>query len=275
MTYCIGIRLNAGLVFLSDSRTNAGIDQISTFRKMIVYENAYDRFMVLLSAGNLSISQSVREVLQLEAIDRGFDQAPLTIWNAESMFDAVRVLGAAVRRVHQQDGPSLLASGIDFNSTMIFGGQIKGEAMRLFLVYSEGNFIEATRETCFFQAGESKYGKPILDRVLTPGTSLDEAAKCALVSMDSTLQSNLSVGLPLDLLVYREGEFRTDQVACIDEQNPYFQMIHSTWGQRLREVFEGITDPVWDGGAAEHPLCTGSQRYEPMRKITRPEDRIV
>jgi putative proteasome-type protease len=274
MTYCIGIRLNAGLVFLSDSRTNAGIDQISTFRKMMVYEKADDRFMVLLSAGNLSISQSVREILQLEKIDRGPDQPALTIWNAESMFDAVRVLGSAVRRVYQQDGPSLKAAGIDFNASMIFGGQIKGEAMRMFLVYSAGNFIEATRETCFFQVGESKYGKPILDRVLTPGTPLDEAAKCALVSMDSTLKSNLSVGLPLDLLVYREGSFCTGQMVCIDDQNPYFQMIHSTWGQRLREVFEGIADPVWDGSAAEHPLAP-SARYAPMGKISKPEDRIV
>ena len=276
MTYCIGIRLNAGLVFLSDSRTNAGIDQISTFRKMIVYEKPDDRFMVLLSAGNLSISQSVREILQLEKIDRGPEIPALTIWNAASMFDAVRVLGAAVRRVYQQDGPSLKAAGIDFNASMIFGGQIRGEAMRMFLVYSAGNFIEATRETCFFQVGESKYGKPILDRVLTPTTPLDEAAKCALVSMDSTLKSNLSVGLPLDLLVYREGSFQSDQIVCIDEHNPYFRMIHSTWGQRLREVFEGITDPAWDGGAAEHPLVPPSaSRYEPMRKISKPEERIV
>jgi len=275
MTYCIGIRLNAGLVFLSDSRTNAGIDQISTFRKMIVYEKPGDRFMALLSAGNLSISQSVREILQLEKIDRGPDQEPLTIWNAESMFDAVRVLGSAVRRIYQQDGPSLKAAGIDFNASMIFGGQIKGEAMRMFLVYSAGNFIEATRETCFFQVGESKYGKPILDRVLTPHTPLDEAAKCALVSMDSTLKSNLSVGLPLDLLVYREGSFESDQMVCIDDQNPYFKMIHNTWGQRLREVFEGITDPVWDGAACEHPLKADSERYEPLRKIASPADRIV
>ncbi len=275
MTYCIGIRLNAGLVFLSDSRTNAGIDQISIFRKMIVYENPGDRFMVLLSAGNLSISQSVREILQLEKVDRGPDQPALTIWNADSMFDAVRVLGAAVRRVYQQDGPSLRAAGIDFNASMIFGGQIRGEAMRLFLVYSAGNFIEATRETCFFQVGESKYGKPILDRVLVPDTPLDEAAKCALVSMDSTLKSNLSVGLPLDLLVYREGSFKSDQIVCIDEQNPYFQMIHSTWGQRLREVFESIEDPVWDGGAANQPLLARTARYEPMRKISHPGERIV
>ena len=275
MTYCIGIRLNAGLVFLSDSRTNAGIDQISTFRKMIVYEKPDDRFMVLLSAGNLSISQSVRELLQLEKLDRGPDQEPLTIWNAQSMFDAVRVLGATVRRVYEQDGPSLKAAGIDFNASMIFGGQIKGEAMRMFLVYSAGNFIEATRETCFFQVGESKYGKPILDRVLTPATPLDEAAKCALVSMDSTLKSNLSVGLPLDLLVYEDGRFRSDQIVCIDHDNPYFQMIHDTWGQRLREVFEGIDDPRWDGGDTAHPLLHDSARYEPMRKINHPRDRIV
>ncbi|MFO1328652.1 MAG: proteasome-type protease [Rubrivivax sp.] len=274
MTYCVGIRLNAGMVFLSDSRTNAGMDQISTFRKMMIYEKPGDRFMVMLSAGNLSISQSVREILQVEKLDNGHEE-PLTIWNATSMFDAARVLGAAVRRVYQQDGPSLKAAGIDFNASMIFGGQIKGEAMRMFLVYSAGNFIEATRETCFFQVGESKYGKPILDRVLTPATALGEAAKCALVSMDSTLKSNLSVGLPLDLLVYREGALISDDVVCIDEQNPYFHMIRSTWGQRLREVFEGIDDPRWDVGDTRHPLMTESPRYEPMRKITKPADRIV
>ncbi len=275
MTYCVGIRLNAGLVFLSDSRTNAGLDAISTFRKMMIYEKADDRFMVLLSAGNLSISQSVREILQVEKIPGPEGEEPISIWNAKSMFDAVRVLGAAVRRVYDQDGPALKQAGIDFNASMIFGGQIKGEAMRLFLVYSAGNFIEATRETCFFQIGESKYGKPILDRVLTPTTGLDEAAKCALVSMDSTLKSNLSVGLPLDLAVYKEGTFKSDEIVCIDDKNPYFEMIHSTWGQRLREVFEGIDDPRWDGGDAKHPLMVESERYEPMRKISTQSERIV
>jgi putative proteasome-type protease len=274
MTYCVAIRLNAGLVFLSDSRTNAGLDAISTFRKMMIYEQPGERFMVMLSAGNLSISQSVREVLQVEKLDNG-DAEPLTIWNVTSMYDAARVLGSAVRRVYEQDGPSLKAAGVDFNASMIFGGQIKGEAMRLFLVYSAGNFIEATRETCFFQVGESKYGKPILDRVLTPATPLDEAAKCALVSMDSTLKSNLSVGLPLDLLVYQEGSFQSQQHACLDDHNPYFQMIRSTWGQRLREVFEGIEDPVWDGSASTFPLMVKSERFEPMRKITNPNERIV
>ncbi len=281
MTYCVGIRLNAGLVFLSDSRTNAGMDQIGTFRKMMVYEKAGDRFMVMLSAGNLSISQSVREMLQVEKISNDHhggpngEGEPITIWNAKSMFDAVRVLGSAVRRVYEQDGPSLKAAGIDFNCSMIFGGQIKGEAMRMFQVYSAGNFIEATRETCFFQVGESKYGKPILDRVLAPRTPLDEAAKCALVSMDSTLKSNLSVGLPLDLLVYEADSLQSNQIVCIDEQNPYFKMIHNTWGQRLREVFESIDDPRWDGGDSAHPLMSPLQRFDPMRKITHPGERIV
>jgi len=275
MTYCIGIRLNAGLVFLSDSRTNAGVDQISTYRKMMVYEKPGDRFMVMLSAGNLSISQSVREMLQVQRVESQNGGAPLTIWNAPSMFDAARVLGATVRRVYAEDGEALKNAGVEFNASMIFGGQIRGEAMRLFLVYSAGNFIEATRETCYFQVGESKYGKPVLDRLITPTTPLETAAKCALVSMDSTLKSNLGVGLPLDLLVYREGQFGTDQIVCIDDRNPYFQMIHSTWGQRLREVFDGLDDPRWDGGDTQHPLRVSSNRYEPMRKITHPGEKIV
>jgi putative proteasome-type protease len=274
MTYCVGIKLDAGLVFMSDSRTNAGLDQISTFRKMMVYERPGDRFMVMLSAGNLSISQSVREILQVEKLPNG-DEPPITIWNAKSMFDAVRVLGAAVRRVYDQDGAALKNAGVDFNASMIFGGQINGEAMRLFLVYSAGNFIEATRETCYFQVGESKYGKPVLDRMVTPATALDEAAKCALVSMDSTLKSNLSVGLPLDLLVYENNRFQTDRIVCIDDQNPYFQMIRGTWGHKLRQVFESLEDPQWGDGSTSVPLRVASSRYQPMRKITHPGEKIV
>ena len=275
MTYCIGIRLNAGLVFLSDSRTNAGMDQISTFRKMMIYEKPGDRFMVMLSAGNLSVAQSIRELLQVETLACGPDEEPLTIWNTTNMFDAARVLGATVRRVYRDDGVALNTAGIEFNASLILGGQIKGEAMRMFLVYSAGNFIEATRETCYFQLGESKYGKPVLDRLIVPTTPLDTAAKCALVSMDSTLKSNLSVGLPLDLLVYHEGALHSDQVVCIDDGNPYFQMIRNTWGQRLREVFDSLEDPYWDGGETRNPLRVPSARYEPMRKITTPNEKIV
>ena len=250
-------------------------DHIASFRKMMIYERPGERFMVLLSAGNLSVSQSVRELLQVEKIDAGKNEEGLTIWNCTSLFDATRVLGSTVRRVYAQDGPALKASGIDFNASFILGGQIGNEAMRMFLVYSPGNFIEATRETPYFQIGESKYGKPILDRVITTATPLDEAAKCALVSMDSTLKSNLSVGLPLDLLVYRAGALASDDFVCIDEQNPYFQMIRNTWGQRLREVFESIDDPRWDGGDAAHPLMVASARHEPMKKITHPGERII
>jgi putative proteasome-type protease len=155
---------------------------------------------------------------------------------------------------------------------MIFGGRSR-QAMRLFRVLAA--IIEATRETPYFQIGESKYGKPILDRVITPATPLDEAAKCALVSMDSTLKSNLSVGLPLDLLVYEEGKLRSNNLAVIDDQNPYFRMIRGTWGQRLREVFEGIDDPHWDGSDTTHPLLWSSERYEPMGKISHPGEKIV
>lgn len=274
MTYCVAVKLNAGLVFLSDSRTNAGLDQISTFRKMIVYEKPGDRFMCLLSAGNLSISQSVREILQIEKL-KNEDGDPLTIWNAPSMFDAARVLGSAVRHVFQRDGAALKASGVDFNVSMIFGGQIKGEGMRLFQVYSPGNFIEATPETPFFQVGDSKYGKPVLDRVITPHTPLDEAAKCVLVSMDSTLKSNLSVGLPLDMALYEADSLQSDKITCIDEHNPYFGMVRSTWGQKLREVFDSIEDPTWDGSPTAVPLLSDSGRHQPLRKITNETEKLI
>ena len=275
MTYCVAIKLDAGLVFLSDSRTNAGLDQISTFRKMIVYEKPGDRFMVLLSAGNLSISQSVREILQIEQLKETEDSEPITIWNAKSMFDAARVLGSAVRHVYDRDAQALKQSGVDFNVSLIFGGQIKGEGMRLFQMYSAGNFIEATPETPYFQVGESKYGKPVLDRVLMPSLPLDEAAKCALVSMDSTLKSNLSVGLPLDLVVYEADRLQSDKVVCIDNDNPYFQMLHNNWGHKLREVFDSIEDPVWDGGATTIPLVVPSARTKPLRKITTPDEKLI
>ena len=208
MTYCVGIKLDAGLVFLSDSRTNAGLDQISTFRKMMVYEQPGDRFMVLLSAGNLSITPvgardpAGREDRQRRAASRSPSGTPPAC-STPCACSAARCAASTTRTARR-----CKPAGIDFNASMIFGGQIKGEAMRLFLVYSAGNFIEATRETCYFQIGESKYGKPVLDRMITPATPLDEAAKCALVSMDSTLKSNLSVGLPLDLLVYERDALR-------------------------------------------------------------------
>ena len=275
MTYCVAAKLNAGLVFLSDSRTNAGVDNISTFRKMIVYEKLGDRFMVLLSAGNLSISQSVREILQIEQLKDPEGGEPITIWNAKSMFDATRVLGAAIRRVYERDAAALHAGGVDFNVSLIFGGQIRGEAMRLFQVYSAGNFIEATNETPYFQLGESKYGKPVLDRVLTPDTPLAEASKCLMVSMDSTIKSNLSVGLPLDLVVYETDSLRSDKIVCIDYDNPYYQMMHNSWGTKLREMFDSIEDPVWDDAQTSIPLKMPAARHGVLKKISTPHDKLI
>lgn len=275
MTYCVAAKLNAGLVFLSDSRTNAGLDHISTFRKMIVYEKAGDRFMVLLSAGNLSISQSIREILQVEQLKDHEGGEPITIWNAKSMFDAARVLGSAIRRVYDRDAEALKNADVDFNVSLVFGGQIRGENMRLFQMYSAGNFIEATDETPYFQVGESKYGKPVLDRVLTPATPLAEAAKCVLVSMDSTMKSNLSVGLPLDLVVYEADTFKSDKIVCIDNDNPYYRMMHSSWGQKLREVFDSIEDPVWDDAHTDIPLKMPATRHEPLKKISTPDEKLI
>jgi putative proteasome-type protease len=242
---------------------------------MIVYERPGDRFMVLLSAGNLSITQSVRELLQVEKLQDSGSDEPLTIWNAPSMFDATRVLGSAVRRVFERDGAALRGSDVDFNVSLLFGGQIRGEGMRLFQMYSAGNFIEATRETPYFQIGEAKYGKPVLDRVIKPETPLQEAAKCALVSMDSTMKSNLSVGFPLDLAVYENNQLQSDKLVCIDQDNPYYRMMHNNWGHKLRQVFDSIEDPVWDGAHTQTPLKMPGERHTALKKIATPEEKLI
>ena len=182
MTYCVAMRVDAGIVFLSDSRTNAGVDHINSFRKMVYWENVDDRVMVMLTSGNLSISQAVINLIN-EKISRG---DPDSLYAAPNLFEASVLVGAALREVHARDAAALAASGIDFNAAFIYGGQIQGERPRLFHIYAAGNFIEATDDTPYFQIGESKYGKPIIDRVVKRSTSLAEAAKCALISMDST-----------------------------------------------------------------------------------------
>ncbi|MBK9246046.1 MAG: proteasome-type protease [Burkholderiales bacterium] len=261
MTYCVAMRLNAGLVFLSDSRTNAGVDQISTFRKMTVFEHPGERLMVLLSAGNLAITQAVRQIV-CERTGPHDD----SLWNAKSMFEAVRVVGEAVREVRTRDSVALKDAGIEFACSFIFGGQIRGEGMRLFHVYAAGNFIEATPENPYFQIGEAKYGKPIIDRVIGPATGLDEAAKCALISMDSTLRSNISVGLPLDLLVYEADSLRVTRFVQIDHANQYMQMIRNAWGARLKQVFQEIPDPTWrDANAAPGAPRLETELTHPVR----------
>jgi putative proteasome-type protease len=240
MTYCVGILLDAGLVFLSDSRTNAGVDQISTFRKVSVFEQPGERVMVLLAAGNLAISQALVNVLHERERGEG-----VTIWNAPNMYDAALAVGEVLREIHKRDGASLKDHNIEFNASLVFGGQIGAESPRLFCIYAAGNFIEATADTPYFQIGESKYGKPIIDRVVSRSTSLAQAAKCALISMDSTIRSNLSVGLPLDLLSLRRDELQVHSHVSIDENHAYFKMIRTRWSESLRHAFHELPDPEW------------------------------
>jgi putative proteasome-type protease len=242
MTYCVGLLVDTGLVLLSDSRTNAGVDQINTFRKMSSFQKPNDRVLVLLSAGNLAITQAVVNLLH-EPPEDPSQATPL--YRASNMFNAARVVGDALRQIHERDAESMNDHGHDFNGTFILGGQIKGEEPRLFHIYSAGNFIESSIDTPYFQIGESKYGKPIIDRVISRSSSLAQAAKCALVSMDSTIRSNLSVGPPLDLAIIRRDEFRLATHISIDIDNEYFALIRKRWGFALKEVFSELPNPNW------------------------------
>lgn len=237
MTYCVGMRVDAGMVFLSDSRTNAGVDQINTFRKMNVFQRPGDRVLVLMSAGNLAITQSLVSLLR-EAMDA--PDGRCSLWTVATLFEAARHVGDLLRQVHHRDGKALRDFDIDFNAALVLGGQIGSEAPRLFNIYAAGNFIEATAETPYFQIGESKYGKPIIDRMLSAGMSLEDAAKLALISMDSTIRSNLSVGLPLDLVMLRSGALEVASHVSIDESDGYFTMIRQGWGRALRAAFEAL-----------------------------------
>src|SRR5437762_11956134 len=197
MTYCVALRLDTGMIFASDSRTNAGMDHIATFTKMRVYEKKDDRVIMCLSSGNLAMTQGVTNILDRH--QRSEDPQD-TIWNVPSMYDAATLVGDSLREMHRRDAPFLTQSNIEAGANLLVGGQIKEEPPRLFHVYAQGNFIEATDDTPYFQLGESKYGKPILDRVVSMATPQKEAAKCVLISFDSTMKPNLSVGLPIDVL---------------------------------------------------------------------------
>ena len=242
MTYCVAMSLDAGMIFASDSRTNAGVDQVGKFSKMRVFAREGDRIIVTLSSGNLSMTQSALNILEQRARS-GDNQQQL--WNAISMFDVARLVGDALREVKTRDGPYLLQNNIDSHANFIVGGQLRGEPPRLFEVYSEGNFIEATPDTCYFQIGESKYGKPVIDRVVTRATGLQEATKCTIVSFDSTMRSNISVGLPIDLAVYETDSLKLKLQKRIEESDAYFRMIHTQWGEGLRRVFAELPNPDW------------------------------
>jgi putative proteasome-type protease len=244
MTYCVAMKLDAGMVFASDTRTNAGVDNISRVDKMHVFAKQSDRVIVALSAGNLSITQNA-----INQIERTAKETPdvANIYSVTSMYDAAELVGNTLRDVRQREGEYLRQQNIDSSASFIVGGQIAGEAPRLFLIYSEGNFIESSSEAPFFQNGEIKYGKPVIDRVISPSLSLAEAIKLTLVSFDSTMRSNISVGLPIDLLVYPVDSLDAGQQHRIEETDSYFRELGTLWNEGLKRAFTSI--PVPDGFA--------------------------
>jgi len=240
MTYCVAMTLDEGMLFASDSRTNAGVDHVSTFSKMTVIEQRGERVLVLLNAGNLATTQAVVSTLK-----KHLHGDEPNLMNAATMFDVARLVGDHVRSVIQYHSGHDQSSDVDFSCSFLVGGQIAGEPPRLFQVYPQGNFIEATADTCYFQIGESKYGKPIIDRVVKPHTMLDEAVKCALVSFDSTMRSNLSVGLPLDIAILQRDEVAVGFRHRVDVDDPYFHALRAGWGQGLKRVFNELPSPQW------------------------------
>ena len=241
MTYCVAMLLDEGMIFASDSRTNAGVDRISSFCKMRIFEQPGDRIVAVVNSGNLSITQNAINLLEKRTSEVG----GVSMNSATSMFDVATLLGECLREVTRRDGPYLMENNVNINASFLIGGQIGAERPRLFHVYAEGNFIEATPETPYFQIGETKYGRPIIDRVVNRRTSLMDAAKCTLVSFDSTMRSNISVGLPIDLMIYETNTLKIGLQRRIEETDPYFNMIHTRWGEGLRKVFAQLPNPSW------------------------------
>jgi putative proteasome-type protease len=238
--------LDKGMIFASDSRTNAGVDNIAKFCKMTVFERRGDRVIVLLSSGNLAGTQAVIGVLNQRCVAAEVAPAAATsLWSARTMFDVVRLVADAMRDIERRDGEYLQENEVGFNASFIVGGQVSGEPPRLFRIYSEGNFIEAGVDTPYFQTGETKYGKPIIDRVLTRLTPLADATKCVLVSFDSTMRSNLSVGMPIDLICYERDSLEVQKRRRFDDGDAYFTALSHEWGEGTRQVFRQLPELQW------------------------------
>ncbi|MER8378835.1 peptidase [Mesorhizobium sp. M0142] len=240
MTYCVGLKIDRGLVFMSDTRTNAGMDSISTFRKMHVWEEPGERVIVLMSAGNLATTQAV--VSLLDERTKAVAERHATLLETPSMYQTVRLVGDTVKEVIASSSPAGEKADSYFNASFILGGQIKGSAPRLFMIYPEGNFIESTDDTPFFQIGETKYGKPIIIRAYEKTMSFAETVKLLLVSFDSTLKSNLSVGLPLDLLFYEKDTFKVGLKKRINHDDQYYRTISDSWSNALKTAFASLPD---------------------------------
>jgi len=247
MTYCVGLALKDGMVLLSDTRTNAGVDNISTFRKLHVFTQPGERVMGIASAGNLSISQSVVSTLT-EGIENPETKELDTLLNAPTMFQAAQRIGQAIRQVNKLEGAALEAADVKFDVSFLFAGQMKGEKMRLFMVYGAGNFIECTVDTPYLQIGEHKYGKPVLDRAVTYGVDLYDALKISLISMDSTMRSNLGVGMPIDMLVVRRDTCEAELSYRIEPGEPYFHDLRERWSAALRAAHMNIPRPPYGAG---------------------------
>ena len=239
MTYCVGLKIDRGLVFMSDTRTNAGVDSISTFRKMHIWEEPGERVLVMLSAGNLATTQAVVSLLD-ERSKAPADRAP-SVLQTPSMYQTARLVGDTVKEVISSSAPAG-QNADSFGASFILGGQIKGTEPRLFLIYPEGNFIETCEDTPFFQIGETKYGKPILVRAYEPSMSFAETAKLLMVSFDSTIRSNLSVGLPLDMLFYERDTWRIGYRKRIGQDDPYYREISDGWSHALKAAFQSLPD---------------------------------
>ncbi|MBB6411089.1 peptidase [Mesorhizobium sangaii] len=240
MTYCVGLKIDHGLVFMSDTRTNAGMDSISTFRKMHVWEQPGERVIVLMSAGNLATTQAV--VSLLDERTKAIADRHATLLETPSMYQTVRLVGDTVKEVIASSSPAGEKADSYFNASFILGGQIKGSEPRLFMIYPEGNFIESTDDTPFFQIGETKYGKPIIIRAYERTMSLAETVKLLLVSFDSTLKSNLSVGLPLDLLFLEKDSFKVGLKKRIGQDDQYYRTISDGWSNALKTAFASLPD---------------------------------
>jgi putative proteasome-type protease len=247
MTYCCGILVRDGLVMFGDTRTNAGVDNIATFRKLHVFTQPGQRIMAIASSGNLSISQSVVSMVRegWENPDTGETE---TVMTAPTMFQAAQSVGRAIRQIFHQEGEALEASDVKFDVSFLLGGQIKGERPRLFLLYAAGNFIECTQDTPYLQIGEHKYGKPVLDRAITYDSDLYDALKIGLVSVDSTMRSNLSVGLPIDIIIARRDALVAELNYRIEPGEPYFHDLRERWSAALRAAHAGIPRPPYKTG---------------------------
>lgn len=242
MTYCVGLQLNRGLVFMSDTRTNAGVDNFSKTRKMFSWEVPGERVITIMTAGNLATTQALVSLIEERSKAPG-DRSP-TILHEPSMFQVARLVGATLRELIGESANSGEVASSDFHATLILGGQIRGTEPTMFMVYPEGNFIEISPETPFFQIGETKYGKPILVRAYEPDMSFEDAVKLLLVSFDSTIKANLSVGLPIDLMTYETDSFRIGTQKRIDKGDELYQLISTGWGNALREAFRSL--PSYD-----------------------------